>query len=96
MSDMKQFCGRQSEACTVGSQVAVAIGHRAQAGAKYLYEFLSEHVGPNETGPVVTAAAKGVPLPQAKPSQHTLTHGDLAPTWRGPQPHRDARRDRPA
>ena len=36
VSDMKQFCGRQSEACTVGSQVAVAIGHRAQAGAKML------------------------------------------------------------
>ena len=96
VSDMKQFCGRQSDACAVGSQVAVAIGHRAQAGAKFLYEFLSEHVGANDTGTVVHAAGKAVPLPQAKPSQHTLTPVDLAPAWRGPQPHREARRDRPA
>jgi hypothetical protein len=96
MSDMKQFCGRQADACAVGSQVAVAIGHRAQAGAKYLYEFLSEHVGTNDAGPVVTASGKNVPLPQAKPSQHTLTPGDFTPAWRGPQPHREARRDRPA
>jgi hypothetical protein len=94
VSDMKHFCGRQSDACAVGSQVAVAIGHRAQAGAKYLYEFLSEHVGASDTGTVVHAAGK--PLPQAKPSQHTLAPTDLAPAWRGPQPHKEARRDRPA
>ena len=94
VSDMKQFCGRQSDACAVGSQVAIAIGHRAQAGAKYLYEFLSEHVGSHDAGPVVQAAGKS--LPPGKPSQHTLTPTDLAPVWRGPQPQRDARRDRPA
>ena len=44
VADMKQFCGRQSEACAVGSQVAVALGHRAQAGAKMLYEFLNERL----------------------------------------------------
>ena len=74
VSDMKQFCGRQSEACTVGSQVAVAIGHRAQAGAKMLYEFLNAQLGPNDTGAIgKTAAGK------ARPSQHTLTAADLAP-----------------
>jgi len=96
VSDMKQFCGRQSDACAVGSQVAVAIGHRAQAGAKFLYDFLSEHVGANDAAPVVHAAGKAVPLPQTKPSQHTLTPVDIAPAWRGPQPQREARRDRPA
>jgi hypothetical protein len=96
VSDMKQFCGRQSDACAVGSQVAVAIGYRAQAGAKFLYEFLSEHVGSNDSGPAITASGRSVPLPQAKPSQHTLAPTDLAPAWRGPQPHREARRDRPA
>src|SRR5262245_45927029 len=50
VSDMKQFCGRQSEACAVGSQVAAALGQRAQAGAKMLYEFLNEHVGQIDTG----------------------------------------------
>src|SRR5262250_2285096 len=52
VSDMRQFCTRQPEACAVGSQAAVAFGQRAQAGAKLLYEFLSDRVGPNETGSV--------------------------------------------
>ena len=34
VSDMRSFCDRQPEACTIGSQTAVALGHRAQAGAK--------------------------------------------------------------
>jgi len=42
-----------------------------------------------------TAGGKAVPLPPARPSQHTLTPADLAPSWQGPQPHREARRDRP-
>jgi hypothetical protein len=96
VSDVKQFCGRQSDACAVGSQLAIAIGHRAQAGAKFLYDFLTEHVGAGETGSVIKIAGKDVHLPQAKPSQHTLTPADLGPAWRGPQPQRDARRDRPA
>jgi uncharacterized protein DUF5330 len=95
VADMKQFCGRQSEACAVGSQVAVALGHRAQAGAKMLYEFLNERLGPNDTGALTkTAGGKAVPLPPTRPSQHTLTPADLVPSWQGPQPHREARRDR--
>jgi hypothetical protein len=91
VTDMRSFCERQPDACTVGSQAAAAIGHRAQAGAKMLYEYLSEHFGPNETGAVGTATGKkAVPLPVGRPSQHTLSPADLAPAWRGPQPHRDA------
>jgi hypothetical protein len=85
MSDLKEFCGRQSDACVVGSQVAAVLGQRAQAGAKMLYEFLNEHVGPSETGTVVDAASKSVPMPQAKPSQNTLVAPDRIPAWRGPQ-----------
>jgi len=97
VTDMRSFCERQPEACTVGSQTAVAIGHRAQAGPKMLYEYLNEHLGPNDTGTVVNAATgKAVPLPLARPSQHTLSPNDLAPAWRGPQPRKDARSDRPA
>ncbi len=92
MSDMRLFCDRQHDACTVGSQAAVAIGHRAQAGAKMLYEFLNEQLGPPETGTAITTGSASVPLPAAKPSQQTLTPADLAPSWRGPQP----RRERPA
>ena len=46
VTDMRSFCERQPDACSVGSQAAAAIGHRAQAGAKMLYEYLSEHLGP--------------------------------------------------
>src|SRR5436190_13209923 len=84
VSDLRSFCERQADACNVGSQAAVTIGHRAQAGAKMLYEFLNEQLGPSETGTV-----------QAPPSQHTLTPSDLEPVWRGPLPRRDPR-ERPA
>jgi hypothetical protein len=87
MSDVKQFCGRQSEACVVGSQVAAVLGQRAQAGAKMLYEFLNEHVGPSETG-TVAEGGKAVPVPSPKPSQNTLVAPDRQPAWRGP--HKDA------
>ena len=95
--DMKQFCGRQSEACAVGSQVMVALGHRAPAGAKMLYDFLNEQLAPGTTGSVTKPAAdKPVPIPAARPSQHTLSPADLAPNWRGPQPDRETLHDRPA
>jgi hypothetical protein len=95
MTDMGSFCERQRDACSVGSQAAVAIGHRAQAGAKMLYEYLNEHLGSNETGTVANTG-KAVPPPAARPSQHTLSPADLAPAWRGPQPRKDARSDKPA
>ena len=85
MGDMQGFCERQPDACTVGSHAAVTIGQRAQAGAKMLYEFLTEQVGPNDTGSV---RRHGLPTRAApgKPSRDTLTPSDLAPSWRGPQP----------
>jgi hypothetical protein len=71
----------------------LAIGHRAQAGAKMLYEFLNDQLGPGDTGSVkVDGTATPVPLPPARPSQHTLTPTDLAPSWRGPQPPRAGER----
>jgi hypothetical protein len=84
VTDMRQFCERQADACVVGSQAALALGQRAQAGAKMLYEFLNEQLGPSETGSVAAAGSAG------PASQNTLTAQDLAPAWRGPQPHRDA------
>jgi hypothetical protein len=44
VSDMSAFCERQPEACKVGAQAAVVIGQRAQAGAKMVYEFISDRV----------------------------------------------------
>ena len=57
VTDMGSFCGRQPDACSVGSQAAVAIGHRAQAGAKMLYGYLNEHFGSQDSGTVANAAS---------------------------------------
>src|ERR1700692_2066608 len=51
--DMRGFCSRQPDACTVGSQVAVSLGYRAQAGAKMLYDFLTEKLARRDAGSVV-------------------------------------------
>ena len=92
VDDMRTFCDRQAQACTVGSQAAVAIGHRAQAGAKMLYDFLTEQLGPGETGSVKRGGVEStVPTP-SQHSQHTLTPTDLATPWRGPQPDRASAR----
>jgi Family of unknown function (DUF5330) len=89
VTDAQKFCERQPDACLFGSQAAVALGHRAQAGAKMIYEFLNEQLGPSETGPHTTSTVSTtgaiVPLPSARDSQHTLTPADMAPAWRGPQ-----------
>jgi hypothetical protein len=92
VTDMRSFCERQPDACTVGSQAAVAIGHRAQAGAKMLYEYLNEQLGPHDADATASSSAgKSVPVPAARPSQHTLSPADLAPPWRGPAPRKEAR-----
>src|SRR5262249_16417965 len=71
VSDMGSFCERQPNACSVGSQAAAAIGQRAQAGAKMLYEYFNEHFGAHDAGPHENAPmGKAVPLPPARPSQH--------------------------
>ena len=97
VGDLRQFCTRQPDACTVGSHVATTLGYKAQAGAKVLYDFLTERLGPKETG----AVASGGPLPGnkaamakaafEKASQNTLTPTDLAPAWRGVAPRKDAK-----
>ena len=97
VGDLRGFCSRQPEACTVGSQVATAIGYRAQAGAKMLYEALTEAMGPRETGSIVNATSQkpgntkiaATKSAAGRTSQNTLTATDLAPVWRGPAPRRD-------
>jgi hypothetical protein len=100
MTDAQKFCERQPDACVFGSQAAVAIGHRVQAGAKMVYEFLNEQLGSSDTGPMTTSststAGPPVPLPAARPLQHTLTPADLTPDWHAPQPRREANGERPA
>ena len=82
-ADIQQLCERQREACVVGSHTTVTLGQRAQAGAKILYEFLSEQFGSN-VRPVPTTDL--VPLPPIRPSSQTLQPPDRVPSWRAPHP----------
>ncbi len=89
VSDMRRFCARQPEACTVGSQAAVAFGYKAQAGAKMLYEFLSDVLAPTETGSVAQGSMRK--REASANSQDTLLPSDLTPAWRSPLPRPDPR-----
>ena len=92
VGDLRQFCTRQPDACTVGSQVATSLGYKAQAGAKMLYEFLTEQMAPRDTGSIAGAARPGKAAAQPVPaSQGTLTPADLATPWRAPPPRKDAK-----
>jgi len=99
VGDLRGFCVRQPDACTVGSQLATVIGYKAQAGAKMLYDFLSEALAPHETGSLATGTPRRADAEKAalrKPSvdrtsQSTLTPADLVPAWRGPPPRKDGK-----
>ena len=91
-ADMRQFCERKPDACVVGSQVATALGYRAQAGAKMLYDFLTDQLGPQETGSVTAERKPAAPVAQA--SQDTLGPSDLAPDYRAPPARKERRADR--
>lgn len=86
VGDLRQFCTRQPEACTVGSHVATELGYKAQAGAKMLYDFLTEALASKESSkqaPKDTAKTTGS-VGSGDASQNTLTPADLLPPWRGP------------
>jgi hypothetical protein len=88
VSDVRGFCERQPDACVTGGKVAVAIGHKAEAGARTLYEFVSKLREKSTSGE------------KAKPgSEGTLTPADMTPSWHAPvplPPRREAREGRPA
>jgi hypothetical protein len=92
VGDLRQFCARQPDACTVGSHVASQLGSRAQAGAKMLYEFVTENLKRKEAGGDNAGwDGKSDRALADKDSQNTLTPADLATPWRGPAPRKDAR-----
>jgi hypothetical protein len=97
--DLKGFCGREPDACTVGSEVATGMGQRAQAGAKMLYDFLTEALASRDAAPRPGEPSKSAlskPSQQQRASQNTLTPGDLAPAWRGPPLRKTATAMHPA
>jgi uncharacterized protein DUF5330 len=91
MSDMKQFCIRQPDACEVGAQALTQFGRKAQASAKWIYEFLGDKLANEQAASAARAKDASSPA-QADPSQNTLTAADSSPTWRGPQRQADAKR----
>src|SRR5215471_483282 len=78
VGDLRQFCARQPDACTVGSHVASQLGSRAQAGARMLYEFVTENMkrkeGANANSPRPIKPADGAWVD--KDSQNTRTPTD--------------------
>jgi hypothetical protein len=99
VSDMRGFCGRQPDACEVGGKVAVALGHKAEAGARTIYEFISAKL--NEKTAPADKTAKLIPASTASQSaaNGTLTSSDMAPAWHAPVPlpaRREARVGRPS
>lgn len=96
VSDMRGFCERQPDACVAGGKVAVALGHKAEAGARTLYEFITTKLS-EKSEPADKAATKMIPT--SGPGQGTLTPADMAPAWHAPvplPPRREARAGRPA
>jgi len=95
VADLSGFCERRPDACAAGVQVATAFGQRAQAGARILYELVSDRLGKSErnaagsSGPAASAAVEVPGTEAVKSSQHTLTAADTTPSWRGPHPRRD-------
>lgn len=84
VSDARGFCERQPGACTAGGKIAVALGQKAEAGARTLYEFISTKLNEKSTkNPIADKSASG-----------TLSPSDIAPSWHAPvplPPHREAR-----
>jgi hypothetical protein len=79
MSDVSQFCVRQPAACEIGSQAATVIGHRAQAGARKVYQMITDKK-PDHTGSIGGSDEAAAHLAPAD----TLTLDDLKADWRGP------------
>jgi len=74
--------------------VASTLGYRAQAGAKIIYDALTEAMAPRETGTVSGNVAKTVAAKSTadkSASQNTLTPTDLVPAWRGPPARKDGK-----
>jgi hypothetical protein len=80
--DLRGFCGREPNACVVGSELADDMGDRVRAGARMLYDLLvgalARHEGSSGDSENQSARSRAAP-----PSENTLTPADLAPTWRG-------------
>jgi Family of unknown function (DUF5330) len=90
VSDIRQFCVRQPETCTMGSQALASFGRQAEAGAKMLHEFLTQHLD-NQAD-----VAEKPGRTRAKPTQPTLSPANIAAPARGSPARKEAEAKRPA
>jgi hypothetical protein len=85
VSDMRGFCDRQPDACKAGSNVAVAIGHKAEAGARTLYQLVATKVreasAAKKTATQQPAGRSNGGPPLSPRDRGMLTQADLAPAW---------------
>jgi hypothetical protein len=88
ISDIRQFCARQPDACATGSQAIAQFGDKAQTGAKLLYQLLNERASAVRVKGADKSSTGG-------PSLGTLTPADLAIPWHGPRPRAESR-ERPS
>ena len=98
VSDARGFCDRQPDACVAGGRVAVALGHKAEAGARTIFEFITTKLSKNSAPGDQTAAKINTVFVSAS-GQGTLTGADMQPAWHAPvplPPRREARAGRPA
>ena len=83
VSDMSQFCKRQPVACEVGGQAATVIGHRAQEGARKLYQIIIDKRASDRTGSIGGGENVDAAVVEVVP-RDTLTPDDLLAEWRAP------------
>jgi len=84
VSDMSQFCKRQPAACEIGGHAATLIGVRAQAGAKKLYQIITDKRPPDHTSSIGHTERADPALAEAP--RDTLTGDDLQIEWQGATP----------
>jgi hypothetical protein len=84
VSDMSQFCKRQPAACEVGGQAATVIGQRAQAGARKLYQIITDKRSPDHTGSI--GGLESTDAAQGEVARDALTADDMQIEWQGTSP----------
>jgi hypothetical protein len=81
VTDIRQFCVRQPDACAAGSEAIAQFVQKAETSAKLLYQFLNERKV--KDGSPITLKSPDRP-PTGRVSSSTLMPADLAISWRGP------------
>jgi hypothetical protein len=93
LNDMRGFCTRNPEACTTGANAAQSFGHKAQAGARMLHDFISERLEDTRhlnlpPGSRATPMPQPAVMPMSNGGIDTLSPQDREPEWRGAVPQR--------